>query len=167
MDIVTDHEAVEQFVEQLATFSVADWLAVAAAVTKTASSRAAATEALDRVIVNHGLAFDAWSIGDDVETAFHCSMGAAGGSPSPRECALLRIAREAASKAAVALFAGSLLAAADSETLYRPFASLVPQPAGSNSPRPAAMRPSLKLVDPRRSAELEHGRRVAGRHSGH
>ena len=148
VDIVADHEAVEQFVERLATFSLVHWLSVAAAATKTASSRADAIEALDRVIAKHGLAFDAWSIGDDVETAFHCSTGASGVSPSPRDCALLRIAREAATKAAVALFAGSLLPAADSETLYRPFASLVPQPAGSNSPRPAAVRPSLKLVDP-------------------
>lgn len=148
IDIVTDHDPAEQFVERLATFSLVEWLSVAAAVTKTASARADATEALDQVIAKHGLAFDAWSIGDDVETAFHCSTRASGASPSPRDCALLRIAREAGTKAAVALFAGSLLPAAHSETLYRPFASLVPQPAGSNSPRPAAVRPSLKLVDP-------------------
>ena len=78
LDIVTNHEAVEQFVERLATFSLVDWLSVAAAVTKSASSRAVATEVLDRVMAQDGLAFDAWSIGDDVETAFHCSIGTTG-----------------------------------------------------------------------------------------
>jgi hypothetical protein len=147
-DNVTDHESVEQFVERLATFSRMDWLSVAAAVAGTASSRAEATEALDRVIAHHGLAFDAWSIGDDVETAFHYSMGATGVTSSPRDCALLRIAREAAAKAGVALFVGSLLSAADFEMVYRPFTSLVPQTTRGNSRRPAAARPPIKLVAP-------------------
>ena len=40
VDIAANHEAAEQFVERLATFSLVDWLSLAAAVTKTASSRA-------------------------------------------------------------------------------------------------------------------------------
>ena len=152
LDIVTNHEAVEEFTERLATFSLVDWLSVADMATKTASSRTAAADALERVVAQHGLAFDAWSIGDDVETAFHCSVGATGFTPSPRDCLSLRIAREAAIKAAVALFVGSLLTAADVESLYRPFDVLVPRPSGQNLPRPAAARPPLKFVprSPRR-----------------
>ena len=146
LDIVMNHGAVEQFVERLATFSLVDWLSVANLVTKTASSRTAATDALDRVIAQHGLAFDAWSIGDDVETAYHCSIGVTGFAPSPRNCGLLRIAREAATTAAVALFVGSLLTPAGFESLYRPFESLVPRPVGSNSRRPATPRPPIRCA---------------------
>jgi len=148
LDIVTDHAAVEQFVERLATFSRMDWLSVANLVTKTASSRTAATDALDRVIAQYGLAFDAWSIGDDVETAFHCSMGATGVT-SPRDCALLRIAREAATTAAVALFVGSLLTAAGFESLYSPFESWCR--------RPSAATPAARLRLDRQSAARRGG----------
>jgi len=123
-DIVTDQEAVDQFVERLATLSLVDWLSLASWATQTESSRTEATAALDRVIAQHHLAFDAWSIGDDVETAFHYSVGCSGVTLSPRDCALLRIAREASAKAGVALFVGSELTVADFEVLYRPFASL-------------------------------------------
>jgi hypothetical protein len=146
-DIVTNQEAVEQFVERLATLGLADWLSVATSVTRTASSRADANAALDRVVAQHDLAYDAWSIADDVETAFHCGVGANERVPSPRESLSLSIARQAAARAALALFVRSLLTATDFESLYRPFASLAPQPAGSSSPRPAAVRPPLRLVD--------------------
>jgi len=146
LDIVTDEQAVEQFIERLAVFRLVDWLSVAAAVISSSSSRAEATAAVDRVIAQHGLAFDAWNIGDDVETAFHCSIGATGLTPSPRDSLSLRLAREAATKAAVALFVGSRLTAADLESLYRPFDALVPRPSGRNSRRPAVARPPVKLV---------------------
>jgi hypothetical protein len=151
LDIVTNQEAVEQFVERLATFDRADWLFVAASVTQTgltASSRASASASLDRLIAQHSLAYDAWSIGDDVETAFHCGVSAIGGAPSPRDCLSLSIARQAATRAALALFVRRLLAPGDFESLYRPFVALVPQPAGSASRRPAAARPPIRLVDP-------------------
>ena len=146
VDIQTNEEAAEQFVDRLATLSLVDWLSVAATVTQTAGARARANEALDRVIAQYSLAVDAWNIGDDVETAFHCSVGATGFTRSPRDSLSLRIAREAATKAAVALFVGSLLTAADFESLYRPFDALVPRPSARNSRRPAAARPPVKLV---------------------
>jgi len=58
-DIVTNQAAVEQFVERLSTLSLVDWLTVAASVTQTVSSRADANAALDRVVAQHGLAYDA------------------------------------------------------------------------------------------------------------
>jgi hypothetical protein len=122
-DIVTHEEPVEQFVERLATLGLVDWLSVAASVTQTASSRADANAALDRVVAQHGLAYDAWSIADDVETAFQCGAGTTGRVPPPRDSLSLAIARQAAARAAVALFVRSLLTATDFELLYRPFAS--------------------------------------------
>ena len=151
LDIVTNPKAVEQFVERLATFDLADWLSLAASVTQTghtAGSRANASASLDRVIAQHSLAYDAWSIGDDVETAFHCGVGATGLAPSPRDCLSLSIARQAATRAALALFVRPLLAAGDFESLYRPFAAVVPQPAGSTLRRPASARPPIRLIDP-------------------
>jgi len=142
VDIRTNPEWAEQFIERLATLGLVDWLSIAASVTRTASSRA---EALDRVIAQHGLAVDAWNIADDVETAFHYSVGANGHTPSPRESLSLHIARQAASKAALALFIRPLLAAADFDSLYRPFASLMP-PATERSPRRPDARAPLKLV---------------------
>ena len=146
-DSVTNQQAVEQFVERLSTLGLADWLAVATSVTQTASSRADANAALDRVVSQHDLAYDAWSIGDDVETAFHRRVGATGRVPSPRESLSLSIARQAAARAALALFVRPLLTPGDFESLCRPFASFVSQPAGSSSARPAATRPPLRLVD--------------------
>ena len=146
-DIVTNQQAVEQFVERLSTLGLADWLAVATSVTQTASSRADANAALDRVVARHDLAYDAWSIGDDVETAFHCGVGTTGRVPSPRESLSLSIARQAAARAALALFVRSLLTATDFESLYRPFTSLAPQPAGRSSDRSAAPRPPIRRVD--------------------
>jgi hypothetical protein len=145
-NIVTNQEAVDQFVERLATLSFGDWLSVAVSAARTESSRTEANAALDRVITQNGLAFDAWSIGDDVETAFHCSVGATGVTPSPRDCLSLAVAREAATSAALALFVRSLLSASDVESLCLPFASLVPQPVSSDSRRPAAARPPIRLV---------------------
>jgi len=145
VDIRTNPEWAEQFIERLATLGPVDWLSIAASVTQTASSRAEANEALDRVIAQHGLAVDAWNIADDVETAFHYSVGANGHTPSPRESLSLHIARQAASKAALALFIRPLLAAADFDSLYRPFASLMPA-ATERSPRRPDARAPLKLV---------------------
>jgi hypothetical protein len=145
--IANDREAVEQFVERLAALGLVDWLTVATSVTQTASSRAAADAALDRVVAQHRLAYDAWSIADDVETAFHCGVGATGRAPSPRESLSLSIARLAAARAALALFVRPLLDSGDFESLYRPFASLVPHPAGTSSPRRPAVRPPARLVD--------------------
>ena len=146
-DIATNQEAVEQFVERLAALGFVDWLSVATSVTQTVSSRADANAVLDRVVAQHHLAYDAWSIGDDVETAFHCGVGTTGRVPSPRENLSLSIARQAAARAALALFVLSLLTATDFESLYRPFTSLAPQQAGMSSDRSAAPRPPIRRVD--------------------
>src|SRR5262245_30548558 len=156
VDVLTNEAAVEQFVERLATLSIADWLSIATSVTQTASERVQANDALDQVITQDGLGFDAWSIGDDVETAFHCSVGATGVTPSPRDCLSLAIAREAATRAALALFVGSLLSAADFDSLYRPFASLVPPPTETKPRRSNPGEPPLRLV-PRPVRERRRG----------
>ena len=146
-DIATNQEAVEQFVERLAALGLVDWLSVATSVTQTASSRANADAVLDRVVAQHHLAYDAWSIRDDVETAFHCGVGTTGRVPSPRESLSLSIARQAAARAALALLVRSLLTATDFESLYRPFTSLAPQPAGMSAERSAAPRPPIRRID--------------------
>jgi hypothetical protein len=125
-DRVTNEEPTEQFVERLGTISLADWVSIAASVAQTARERAEANEALERIVAQHSLAVDAWSIGDDVETAVHYSVGANGDALSPRDCLSLSAARQAAATAAVALFVRPLLATRDFEVLYRPFASLAP-----------------------------------------
>ena len=144
IDSVTNEEAAKEFVERLATLRLVDWLSVAASVTQTAGTRTEANAALERVVVEYGLALDAWTIGDDIETAFHCSVGTTGIAPSPRVALSLSIARDAASKAARALFVRPLLTTADFESLYRPFATLAP--AHLDTRRTPAPRPSLTLV---------------------
>jgi len=132
VDIAAHEEATEQFIERLGTLGLVDWLSIAASATQAAAERAEANEALERIVAQHGLAVDAWNISDDVETAFHYSVGANGYIPSPRDCLSLRIAREAAVRAALALSVRPFLAAADFESLYRPLASLVPPPVQRN-----------------------------------
>ena len=137
-----DHQAVEQFIERLCAFGLDEWLRVAASVTHETSSGGEARAALDQVVAQHGLGVDAWSVGDDVETAFEYSLGVTGDTLSPRVCDSLRLAREAADTAALAVFVRPLLTEEQFESLYRPFSSMIPQrDAGRPSCRPASRLP--------------------------
>jgi len=114
--IPTDHESVERFIERLSELAVDGWLSVAAACGEAEVDRSASLQAL---IDRHGLSVEAWSIVDDVETAVYCSLGPRGFAPS-REGALLRLAREAANTAAVALLVRLLLRQRNSRRCTRP-----------------------------------------------
>lgn len=124
--MLTDHDAVERFIERLAAFRLDEWLSVAASLTRDASSRAQANAMLEQLVAHHKLGVSAWSIGDDVETAFHYSVGSMGCAPTGRDSASLRLARQAASTAALALFVRPFLTIQDFESLYHPFAAVVP-----------------------------------------
>jgi hypothetical protein len=139
----TDQKSVDEFVERLAAFSVDQWLSVAA--THDARLCAAATATLEQVVAHHELRVDMWSIAEDVETAFHYGIGAGRLPPTRRDCESLRLAREIAGAAALALFARALLNTADFEMLYRPFAVLVPLSVG-HSPQSIRGRAPLGLV---------------------
>jgi hypothetical protein len=144
----TNHDAVERFIERLAAFSLDNWLSVAAACERSSSQPEFSLHAL---IAHHRLGMDAWRVADDIETAAYCSLGSRGFAPS-REGAALRLARGAATTAAIALLVRSLLSAEEFDSLYRPFVSLVPvAPKGGRQPaivpRRAADRPRpLALV---------------------
>jgi hypothetical protein len=125
--ISRDHEAVEQFIERLSALRLDEWLSVAAAANRDASSRADVNATLELLIAQHGLGVEAWSIADDVETAVHYSLGSNGVALSRRDGASIRLARPAATRAALGLFLRPLLTSDDFELLYRPFASLGPQ----------------------------------------
>ena len=119
----TDHAAVEQFIERLAQFGVDEWLSVANA----CGARVDPEACLQALVAQHALAVEAWNVADDVETAVHCSLGARGFARS-RDGASLRLARQAAAAAALALLLRPLLTADDFDRLYRPFATLAPAP---------------------------------------
>lgn len=123
--VQTDQEAVELFVEQLGSFHLDDWLSVA----KTSWEAKPSQETLaglDGLVAELQLGVDAWSVADDVETAAQYSLASTQLRLSPRDCESLRVARQAAATAALALFVRPLLPAGDFESLYRPFSSLVP-----------------------------------------
>ena len=126
--IAADHQAVEQFIERLAVFSLDQWLSVAASATHDANARTSASATLDQLVAQHGFAVDAWSVADDVETAFHYSVGAMRCPPPRSASAPLRVARQTASTAALALLLRPLLGEGQFESLYQPFASLVELP---------------------------------------
>ena len=137
-----DHQAVEQFIERLCAFGLDEWLRVAASVTHETRSGVETHAALDHVVAQHGLGVDAWSIGDDVETAFEYGLGATADTLSPRVCESLRLARQAARDAALVLFVRPLLTEEQFESVYRPFSSTIPRPVvGRPSSRPAARLP--------------------------
>ena len=155
--VQTDHEAVERFVERLATFDLDEWLSVASDASRDASSRAQTLAVLEGLIAEYGLAVDAWSIADDVETAAQYSLGSARPSTSRRDYELLRLARQSATTAALALFLRASLSAADFESLYEPFATLVPldEPRAPQAPdgqSPARSAPRTAQRWPRGAA---------------
>lgn len=124
--MLTDHQAVERFIERLAAFSLDEWLSVAGSLTRDASSRAEANAMLEQLVAQHKLGVEAWSIADDVETALQYSIGSMRCAPSGRDSASLRLARQAASTAALALLVRPLLTTQGFESLYHPFAAAVP-----------------------------------------
>jgi hypothetical protein len=144
----TDHEAVERFIECLAAFGHAEWLCVAGTCRDTDGKPSPSLEAL---IERCGLRVEAWSVADDVETAVYYSLGSRGFAPS-REGASLRLARKAATTAALALLVRPLLDATAFASLYKPFASLVPAPAPRPRRPPVGQRePSVGPVTATRS----------------
>jgi hypothetical protein len=120
----TDHEAVERFIEGLAAFRHDEWLCVTGACAATGGKPSPSLEAL---VARCGLRVEAWSVADDVETAVYYSLGSRGFAPS-REGASLRLARQAATTAALALMVRPLLDATEFASLYQPFASVLPVP---------------------------------------
>ena len=85
-----DQKSVDGFIERLAAFSLDQWLSIAA--THDASLCAGATATLEQLVAHHELGVDAWSIADDVETAFHYSVGSGRLALTHRDCASLRLA---------------------------------------------------------------------------
>jgi hypothetical protein len=122
--IQVDTDAVERFVDRLATFCRADWLAVAS-VSRNAVAWSTSRALLETLIAHHQLGVQTWDAADDVETAIFYSLGPDGLS-ARQAGASLRTACDAAKTAALALLVRPLLTAGDFETLYRPFATLVP-----------------------------------------
>jgi|RhiMetdeSRZDD1v2_1073273.scaffolds.fasta_scaffold92870_5 hypothetical protein len=119
----SDQESVEQFIERLFSLDRDRWLAIASATERESESRPEATAFLDALVAHHGLGVQAWDIADDVETAMYCSLGPQG-LESRRDAPALRLARQAASAAALALLVRPLLHMTDFQTLFQPFASL-------------------------------------------
>lgn len=156
--MLTDHQAVERFIERLAAFSLDEWLSVAASLTRDASSRAEANAMLDQLVAQHKLGVDAWTIADDVETALQYSIGSMGCAPSRRDSASLRLARQAANTAALALFVRPLLTTQDFESLYHPFAAVAP-PSNPIGRRGAYER--HQPVDPARCLDSSRRRSVS------
>lgn len=124
--IQTDPDGVERFIDRLATFRRDDWLAVASAAGRNATSRSTANALLDALIAHHGLGVQAWDAADDVDTAVSYSLGSSMFTPARREAARLRTARGAAKVAALALLTRPLLTSDDFDALYCPFAALIP-----------------------------------------
>ena len=123
---LTDQQSVERFIEHLSALTVDDWLSVAAAVAHDVSSPSGPETAVDRIVEQQGLCVDAWRVADDVETAFHYGVDSTGVAARRCDRAALRLARQAASVAALAVLARPFLTAKEFESLYRPFARLVP-----------------------------------------
>ena len=93
---LTDHQAVEQFIERFARSAETNGYAPRPRCLNETTSDVEVRAALDQLLAEHGLGVDAWSIGDDVETAFQYGLGATGDTLSPRVCESLRIVRQAA-----------------------------------------------------------------------
>jgi hypothetical protein len=142
----TDHQAVEQFVERLSSFGLDDWRSVAASATRDPDAGSGANDVLEKLIAEHGLGVEAWDVRDDVETAVHFSVGSMGFELSRRDCASLRLARQAANRAAVGLLVRPLLRNEHFEALYCPFATLVPLAAGSVQRRAERALSPVRLV---------------------
>ena len=141
----TDHEAVERFIESLAAFGHEQWLCVAGACGDTDGKPG---PSLENLVVRCGLGVEAWTVADDVETAVHYSLGSRGFAPS-REGASFRLARQAATTAALALLLRPLLDAKEFASLYKPFASLLPAvPAPAQGPHRPLVGQWLSRVGP-------------------
>ena len=134
----TDREAVERFIEQLSAFPLDSWLSVAVAASRGAAAGTDGVEAVQSVVTRLGLGVDAWNIADDVDTAAQYSLGSVRFAFSPRDCDSIRLARQAATNAALGLFLRPMLTANDFDVLYQPFVKLVPtQPGHRSLPTPA------------------------------
>jgi hypothetical protein len=126
--VQTDPDAVARFTDHLAAFNQDDWFAVAAvAADDDMPSRSTAYAVVEALIAHYGLGVEAWFALDDVQTVAHCSLDDPGSLARSRHAATwLRMARNAANAAALALLVRPLLSAAEFDALYRPFAACIP-----------------------------------------
>jgi len=132
-----NRDAVVRFIDRLATLQPNDWLDVADAAAHDAATCARARVIIDVLVARHGLAVQAWSVLDDIQTVAHGSGGPAWFvSPSGRTATRLQVARAAADAAGLALLVRPWLSDHEFDVLYRPFAAL----ARSSDDRPPLSR---------------------------
>jgi len=116
---------VVRFIDRLATLQPNDWLDVADAAAHDAATCARARVIIDVLVARHGLAVQAWSVLDDIQTVAHASRGPAWFvSPSGRTATRLQVARAAADAAGLALLVRPWLSDHEFDVLYRPLAAL-------------------------------------------
>ena len=120
-----NRDAVVRFIDRLATLQPNDWLDVADAAAHDTATCPRARVMIDVLVARHGLAVQAWSVLDDIQTVAHASRGPAWFvSPSGRTATLLQLARAAADAAGLALLVRPWLSDHEFDVLYRPFAAL-------------------------------------------
>jgi hypothetical protein len=125
--IHTEPAAAAEFAEHLAELDVEHWLMAASAAEQDAAARSTPLALVDALVNHLGLRVAAWSVTDDVATCAHYSVDHASHQvATKRVAARLRLARNAANAAALALLVRPLLHPGDFDVLYRPFATLVP-----------------------------------------
>lgn len=121
-----DVAAVSRFTDRLAELTSSDWLSVhAASAHVNLAARVAARSEADAIVRERGFGVHAWNALDDVQTVSQCTYAeAATVVPSNHVLAQLRIARDLAAGAALALLVRAWLNADEFDALYRPFAFL-------------------------------------------
>ena len=122
----TEPENVSEFTAWLAGLDLADWLMVASAAEQGTRARSTALVLVEALIGHLGLSVQAWSILDDVATVSHHDDGRSFPLTASRLRERLRLAREAANAAALALLVRRSLDGADFDVLYHPFSVLAP-----------------------------------------
>lgn len=118
----TDRAAVESFIERLAALGPEEWSLLAAAAAGEDPARARVGAMVDLLVARHGLSVDVWNVMDDVETAFHCGAESSRLALTRRQLGSMRVAREAARTAAIAVFVRPLLTPDEFDAMYGPFA---------------------------------------------
>jgi hypothetical protein len=122
----TEPESVSEFTEWLAGLDLADWLLVASAAEQGTRARSTALVLVEALIGHLGLSVQAWSILDDVATVSHHDDSQSFPLTASRLTERLRLAREAANAAALALLVRRSLDGEDFDVLYHPFSVLAP-----------------------------------------
>jgi hypothetical protein len=122
----TEPDAVARFTERLADLDLDEWLTLSAEPAEDAATRSTTFAMLEALIGHLRVGVLAWSVADDVETLVHCVLNDAQSLAGRGHVARLRLARNAARAAALALLMRPQLRGDDFDVLYRPFARLVP-----------------------------------------